>query len=105
MLIVLTMLIQKVVGSPFIAALIGIIWIFYLLLFSIIKSNRSFKKFKTAFVTGVIVTFICDIVWFFKFFENFEYVNQGLGGILYFCLLPLLLFTNLIILSFINADI
>lgn len=104
MLTFLTMLIQKVVGATFVGALIGIIWIIYLLLFLIVKANRNLKRIKTAFITGVIVTFICDIVWFFKFFDNFEYINPGLSGAMWFCLLPLLMFIIVMFLSFINTS-
>ncbi|MBR3963289.1 MAG: hypothetical protein IKK14_07175 [Oscillospiraceae bacterium] len=100
----LTMLIQKIEGSNLLLIIIGAMWILYLGFFFVVKANRGKQKLKTALIAGAIATLICDIVWFFKFFDNFQYVNPGLGGMMWFMLLPVLLFFLVMILSYINAS-
>ncbi|MBQ8594773.1 MAG: hypothetical protein IJ406_02295 [Oscillospiraceae bacterium] len=104
MLTWLTMLFQKIEGSNILIAIIGAMWVLYLGFFFVVKANRGKQKLKTALIAGAIATLICDIVWFFKFFDNFQYVNPGLGGVMWFCLLPVLLFFLVMILSYINAS-
>lgn len=98
------MLIQKIEGSNLLLIIIGAMWILYLGFFFVVKANRGKQKLKTALIAGAIATLICDIVWFFKFFDNFQYVNPGLGGMMWFMLLPVLLFFLVMILSYINAS-
>ena len=104
MLTWLTMLIQKIEGSNLVLIILGAMWLLYLGFFFVVKANRGKQKLKTALIAGAIATLICDIVWFFKFFDNFQYVNPGLGGVMWFCLLPVLLFFLVMILSYINAS-
>ena len=104
MLTWLTMLIQKIEGSNIIIAIIGVMWVLYIGLFLAVKANRSKKAFKTLLIAGAVVTEICDIVWFFRFFDNFQYINPGLGGVLWFCLLPVLMFLVVMYLSYVNAS-
>ena len=104
MLTWLTMLIQKIEGSNLIILIIAAMWLLYLGFFFVVKANRTKKAFKTAIISGAVATEICDIVWFFKFFDNFEYINPGLSGIMWFCLLPVLMFFLVMILSYINAS-
>ena len=104
MLTWLTMLIQKIQGSNLIIFVILAMWILYLLFFFVVKANRTKKAIKNAFITGAVATGICDIVWFFKFFDNFEYLNPGLSGMLWLCLLPALMFISVTSLSYINAS-
>ena len=104
MLTWLTMLIQKIEGANIIIAIIGAMWVLYLGFFFVVKANRSKKAIKSAFIAGAVITLICDIVWFFKFFDNFEYINPGIGGAMWFCLLPVLLFLTVMFLSYINAS-
>ena len=104
MLTWLTMLIQKIEGSNILIAIIGAMWVLYLGFFFVVKANRTKKAIKTALITGAVLTEICDVVWFFKFFDNFQYINPGLGGVMWFCLLPVLLFFLVMILSYINAS-
>ena len=98
------MFIQKIEGSNLILFIVGAMWILYLTFFLIVKANRGKKKIKTALITGAVLTFICDIVWWFKFFDNFEYTNPGLKGLMWFCLLPALLFIAVMYLSYVNAS-
>lgn len=100
----LTMLLQKIEGANLIIAVIAALWLLYLIFFYAVKANRTKKAFKTALITGAVITEICDIVWFFKFFDNFDYVNPGLGGILWLCLLPALFFIAVMYLSYVNAS-
>ena len=104
MLTWLTMLIQKIEGSNFVLVIVAAMWLLYLGFFFAVKANRGKQKFKTAIISGAVATFICDIIWFFKFFDNFEYRNPGLKGIMWFCLLPVFLFFLVMILSYINAS-
>ncbi|MBR2042685.1 MAG: hypothetical protein IJ945_10000 [Oscillospiraceae bacterium] len=100
----LTMFLQKIEGANLIIAVIAALWLLYLIFFYVVKANRTKKAFKTALITGAVITEICDIVWFFKFFDNFDYLNPGLGGILWLCLLPVLLFIAVMYLSYVNAS-
>ncbi len=104
MLTWLTMLIQKIEGSNLVLIILGAMWLLYLGFFFVVKANRGKQKLKTALIAGAVATLICDIVWFFKFFDNFQYVNPGLGGMMWFMLLPVLLFFLVMILSYINAS-
>lgn len=104
MLTFITMLIQKVEGANIVAVIILAMWILYLGLFAAVKANRSKKKFKTALIAGAVITLICDIVWFFKFFDNFQYRNPGAAGVAWFFLLPVLLFIAVMFLSYVNAS-
>lgn len=98
------MLIQKIEGSNTVLIIIAAMWLLYLGFFFVVKANRGKEKFKTAIITGAVITLVCDIVWFFKFFDNFEYINPGLKGIMWFCLLPALMFISVMFLSYINAS-
>ncbi len=104
MLTWLTMLIQKVEGSNLVLIVLLAMWLLYLGFFFVVKANRGKQKIKTALIAGAVVTLICDIVWFFKFFDNFEYINPGLGGVMWFCLLPVLMFIVVMFLSYVNAS-
>ena len=104
MLTWLTMLIQKIEGSNIVIAILCAMWVLYLGFFLVVKANRTKKAIKTALITGAVLTEICDVVWFFKFFDNFQYINPGLGGVMWFCLLPVLMFLGVMILSYLNAS-
>lgn len=104
MLTWLTMLIQKIEGANIIIAVMGVMWLLYFVFFFAVKANRTKKSFKSALIAGAVVTGICDIVWFFQFFDNFQYKNPGLGGMLWFCLLPILMFLVVMYLSYVNAS-
>ena len=104
MLTWLTMLLQKVEGSNLVIAIVASMWILYLGFFLVVKANRGKEKIKTALIYGAVATLICDVVWWFNFFDNFEYINPGLKGMMWFCLLPVLLFLLVMILSYINAS-
>ncbi len=104
MLTWLTMLIQKIEGANIIIAVMGVMWLLYLVFFFAVKANRTKKSLKSALIAGAVVTGICDIVWFFQFFDNFQYKNPGLGGMLWFCLLPILMFLVVMYLSYVNAS-
>ena len=104
MLTWLTMLLQKIEGSNLVIAIVAAMWLLYLGFFLIVKANRGKEKIKTALISGAVATLICDVVWWFNFFDNFEYINPGLKGMMWFCLLPVLLFLLVMILSYINAS-
>ena len=104
MLTWLTMLFQKIEGSNLVIAIVAAMWLLYLGFFLIVKANRGKEKIKTALISGAVATLICDVVWWFNFFDNFEYINPGLKGMMWFCLLPVLLFLLVMILSYINAS-
>ncbi len=104
MLTWLTMLIQKIEGSNLVLIIVAAMWLLYLGFFFVVKANRGKQKLKTALIAGAVATLICDIIWWFKFFDNFQYINQGIQSIMWFCLLPVLLFFLVMILSYINAS-
>ena len=88
MLTYLTMLIQKIEGANVVAVMVLAVWVLYLALFLVIKPNRGKRQIRTAAILGLCVTLFCDAVWFFQYFDNFEYRNPGLKGLLWLCLLP-----------------
>ena len=104
MLTWLTMLIQKIEGSNLVLIIVGAMWLLYLGFFFVVKANRGKEKIKTALISGAVATLICDIVWWFKFFDNFEYTNPGIKGVMWFFLLPVLMFLLVMLLSYINAS-
>ena len=104
MLTWLTMFIQKIEGSNLVLIIIGAMWLLYLGFFFVVKANRGKQKIKTAIISGAVATLICDIIWWFKFFDNFQYTNPGIKGVAWFCLLLVLLFFLVMILSYINAS-
>ncbi len=103
MLTFISMLIAKVDGAfaPIFVMLIS--WVLYFTLFIINKPNRGKKQLKAAAIAGLAVTLIADIVWFFKFFDNFTYLNPGLGAIAWFLLLPVLMLLTVFALSYVNS--
>ena len=104
MLTWLTMLIQKIEGSNFVLVIVAAMWLLYLGFFFAVKANRGKQKFKTAIISGAVATLICDLIWWFKFFDNFEYTNPGIKGAMWFFILPVFLFFLVMILSYINAS-
>lgn len=104
MLTYFSMLLQEVNGSAVPLIMVLICWALYIGLFLVIKPNRGLKKLKVAAIGGLIATVIADIVWFFKFFDNFEYKNPGISGAIWFVLLPVLMFLAVLILSYFNSS-
>ena len=104
MLTWLTMLIQKIEGSNLVLIIVGAMWLLYLGFFFVVKANRGKEKIKTALISGAVATLICDLIWWVKFFDNFEYTNPGIKGVAWFLLLPVFLFFLVMILSYINAS-
>ncbi|MBQ7938401.1 MAG: hypothetical protein IJ283_07935 [Oscillospiraceae bacterium] len=100
----LIMFLQKIEGANLFIAVIGAMWVLYAGFFLAIKANRGKNQLKAAAISGLVVTFISDMVWFFKFFDNFEYRNPGVGGVLWILLLPVLMFLCVMVLSYINAS-
>ncbi len=88
MLTYLTMLIEKIEGANVIPAMVLTVWVLYAALFLVIKPNRGKSQIKWAAILGLGATFVCDVIWFFQYFDNFEYRNPGLKGLLWLCLLP-----------------
>ena len=70
MLTFILMLIKKVEIFGAVGAILALCWVLYLILFSAVRPNRGERLYKTASITGAMGTLACDIVWFFKFFDN-----------------------------------
>lgn len=104
MITFITMLIQKVNSPAIVPVIILISWLIYTVLFLAVKVNRSKSHLKSFLITGAVMTLIADIIWFFKFFDNFEYLNPGIGGILWFAALPVLLILAVLYMSYVNAS-
>ena len=104
MLTWLIMFIQKIVGANYVAIIVAAVWALYLGLFLVIKPNRGKQQFKTAVIVGLCATAICDVVWFFKFFDNFTYLDPGISGMLWFCLLPAAMLFIVMFLSYVNTS-
>ncbi len=100
----LVMLFQKISVANYIAIMMAVVWVIYIALFLVIKPNRGKRKIANAVLVGAAVTFVCDIVWFFKFFDNFQYLNPGISGIAWLCLLPAAMLLTVMFLSYINTS-
>lgn len=105
MLTLLLMLFKKVEAVNLTSIILASSWIVYLILFFVVHANRKASRIKTAFISGIIVTFVFDIIWFFSFFDNFDYINPGLKGILWIIALPAALLILVMVLSYININI
>ncbi len=104
MLTFIAMLIAKVT-APFASLFVVLLsWVLLFALFIISKPNRGKKQFKAAAIAGLIATVIADLVWFFKFFDNFQYINPGLGAVAWFLLLPVLMLLAVFGLSYVNSS-
>ena len=71
-------------------------------LFSAVRPNRGKRQYKTAFIAGAVATFICDIVWFFKYFDNFTYLEPDFKGFAWLLLLPAALLVLVMFQSYFN---
>lgn len=100
----LLMNIKEVVGANYPLVIVGFSWALFALLFFVVKPNRGFSQIKWAGICGAIVTFVCDIIWFFTFFDNFDYINPGLKGMLWFAVLPGAMLVLVMILTYINTN-
>lgn len=98
------MLINKVETANTVLAVLGIAWAIYLLLFFIIRANRTKGRIKAALISGAVLTLICDIIWFFKFFDNLDYLNPGVGGWLWLCIIFIGMLLLVMIESYINVN-
>ena len=103
MLTYLTMLFQKIEGANYIAALVACVWVLYAALFLVIRPNRGVRQIKWAAILGLGATFVCDVIWFFKYFDNFVYLNPGIGGMLWLCLLPGVMLLLVMVQSYFNT--
>ena len=100
----LALVLQKIEGANIFAVVVAAMWVLYLVFFFAVKANRTKKAIKTAVITGAVVTFISDIIWFINFFDNLDYKNPGLSGLLWIVVLPILMFLSVMVLSYINAS-
>lgn len=102
MLTFILMLAKKIEVAGTVGAIVGICWVLYLILFSAVRPNRTKRNYKTAVIIGVIATLACDIVWFFKFFDNFTYLNPDLKGFAWLLLLPAAMLVLVMFQSYFN---
>ena len=82
------MLAKKIEIAGTVGAIVGICWVLYFILFSAVRPNRTKRGYKTAFIAGAVATLVCDIVWFFKFFDNFTYLNPDIKELAWLLALP-----------------
>ena len=52
----------------------------YLLLFGLIRKNRTKRGFLKVLIGLLVSEVICDVTWMAAFFPGGEYCNYGLGG-------------------------
>ena len=102
MLTFILMLIKKIEVAGAVGAVVGSCWVLYLVLFSAVRPNRGKRQYKTAFIAGAVATFICDIVWFFKYFDNFTYLEPDFKGFAWLLLLPAALLLLVMFQSYFN---
>ena len=95
---------NKIVGANYPLVIVGFSWALFALLFFVAKPNRGLGQIKWAAICGGIVTFICDVIWLFTFFDNFEYINPGIKGMLWFAVLPGAMLVFVMILTYINTN-
>ena len=99
MLTFILMLAKKIAVA---GTIVGVCWVLYLILFSAVRPNRTKRNYKTALIIGGIATLVCDIVWFFKFFDNFTYLNPELKTFGWLLLLPAALLVLVMFQSYFN---
>lgn len=95
---------NKIIGANYPLVIMIFSWALFALLFFVVKPNRGLNQLKWAGICGAIVTFICDVIWFFTFFDNFEYINPGVKGMLWFAALPGAMLVLVMILTYINTN-
>ena len=100
----LAMFLQKIEGANLFLTVVIAMWVLYAVFFLAVKANRRKKQIKFAIIYGIIATLISDLVWFFKFFDNLDYKNPGLGGIAWIVLLPILMFLLVMVQSYLNVN-
>lgn len=100
----LAMFLQKIEGANLFLTVVIAMWVLYAVFFLAVKANRRKKQIKFAIIYGIIATLISDFVWFFKFFDNLDYKNPGLGGIAWIVLLPILMFLLVMVQSYLNVN-
>lgn len=102
MLTFILMLAKKIAVAGTVGAIVGVCWVLYLILFSAVRPNRTKRNYKTALIIGGVATLVCDIVWFFKFFDNFTYLNPELKTFGWLLLLPAALLVLVMFQSYFN---
>lgn len=102
MLTFILMLIKKVDIFGAVGAILALCWVLYLILFSAVRPNRGKRQYKAAFITGAITTLVCDIVWFFKFFDNFTYLEPGIKELAWLLALPAAMLVLVMFQSYFN---
>lgn len=103
MLTFILMLAKKIEVAGTVGAIVGVCWVLYLVLFSAVRPNRTRRNYKTALIIGALATLGCDIVWFFKFFDNFTYLNPDLKTFAWVLLLPAALLVLVMFQSYFNT--
>ena len=103
MLTFILMLAKKIEAAGTVGAIVGVCWVLYLVLFSVVRPNRTRKNYKTALIIGAVATLGCDIVWFFKFFDNFTYLSPDLKGFAWLLVLPAALLVLVMFQSYFNT--
>lgn len=98
------LLLNKIEIAATVLAVLGIAWAIYLLLFLVIRANRSKRTIKNAFIAGAAATFVCDVIWFFKFFDNFEYLNPGAAGFLWLLIIFAVMLILVMVQSYFNVN-
>lgn len=96
------MLAKKIAVAGTVGAIVGVCWVLYLILFSAVRPNRTKRNYKTAAIIGTAATLVCDIVWSFKFFDNFTYLNPELKTFGWLLLLPAALLVLVMFQSYFN---
>ncbi len=99
------MFVQKIPEAKLIGIMFLISWIIYLILFFTVKANRQSGKPKAGMIWGLLATAASDILLFFKFFDNFVYLNPGMQGLLYAFLLPAAMLILVMVETYINVSI
>lgn len=105
MLTLLIMAIKKISELNILSISLIASWIIYCILFLVVRANRKKSRIKTGFIFGAIVTLCFDIVWFFSFFDNFDYINPGIKGVFWILAFPAAMLILIMILSYININI
>jgi len=100
----IVMALRKIELANYFLITVAAVWALYLGLFFVVKANRGKKQIKTALIAGLASTLVCDIVWFFKFFDNLDYEDPGLLGMAWLFLLPAVMLFMVMLLSYINTS-
>jgi len=94
--------IDGVIGMEVTLVCYAICVLVYFVLCFMFRANRICKR--RVLYGWLVCEVICDLLWYFFYFENGNYMNRGLHGSMACMLLPFLLFVSGLIVTALNES-